>query len=104
MFSRAVAALLATVTGLPVMPPSSDPIRDAQWHLECLNVAVVHGISTGTGVTVGVVDTGVDGNHPDLSGSFVGGTDLTGGEVANGLADLNGHGTHMAGIVAAHGR
>ena len=58
--------------------------------------------STGAGVTVAVVDTGVDGNHPQLRGQVRDVIDLaTGGQPAP-LQDCAGHGTFVAGIVAAH--
>ncbi|WP_327303740.1 S8 family serine peptidase [Streptomyces sp. NBC_01298] len=59
---------------------------------------------TGKGVTVAVIDTGVDYTHPDLGGGFgeghkvVGGWDFVDND-ANPMDD-NGHGTHVAGIVA----
>ncbi|GLW79202.1 Subtilase family protein [Actinokineospora globicatena] len=54
---------------------------------------------TGRGVTVGVLDTGIDGAHPDLVGKVVETNDFTG----TGTADLVGHGTHVAGIIAGTG-
>jgi serine protease len=51
----------------------------------------------GQGVKVGIFDSGIDIDHPDLT--VVGGVDLVGD--GNGLDDCNGHGTHVAGIVAA---
>ena len=54
---------------------------------------------TGRGVPVGVIDTGVDENHPDLAGRIVAQRDF----VAEGAGDSNGHGTHVAGIIAGTG-
>ena len=51
----------------------------------------------GQGVKVGIFDSGIDIDHPDLT--VVGGIDLVGD--GNGLDDCNGHGTHVAGIVSA---
>lgn len=55
--------------------------------------------STGHGVTVAVLDTGVDLTHPDLQASVVGTADCTAS--ISGAQDNNGHGTHVAGIIAA---
>ncbi|MES2209391.1 MAG: S8 family serine peptidase, partial [Chloroflexota bacterium] len=52
----------------------------------------------GTAV-VALLDTGVDASHPDLSGQLVAGTSILDGSA--GTADPNGHGTWMAGIIAA---
>ncbi|WUT87815.1 S8 family serine peptidase [Streptomyces melanogenes] len=58
----------------------------------------------GTGTTVAVLDSGVDYTHPDLGGGFGAGHKVVGGyDFANGDADPmddNGHGTHVAGIIA----
>jgi subtilisin family serine protease len=51
----------------------------------------------GQGVKVGIFDSGIDVDHPDLP--VLGGIDLVGD--GNGLDDCQGHGTHVAGIVAA---
>jgi serine protease AprX len=61
----------------------------------------------GTGVTVAVVDGGIDGNHPDLLGQVVGCEDYTapGGPLclANNTDDAIGHGTHVTGVILGTG-
>jgi membrane-anchored mycosin MYCP len=58
--------------------------------------------STGAGITVAVVDSGVDASNPHLVGAVIGGTNLVGdGENLSGLTDLDGHGTAIAGEIAA---
>ncbi|MEV0345809.1 S8 family serine peptidase [Nonomuraea sp. NPDC050680] len=62
----------------------------------------------GTGATVGIIDTGIDAQHPDLQGriaearSFVPAGRPGGGDPAN-VSDKFGHGTHVAGIIAGSG-
>lgn len=58
----------------------------------------------GASVVVAVIDTGVQPDHPDLVGRIIGGRNFTpdyGGDVGN-YADNHGHGTHVAGIIAAN--
>lgn len=56
--------------------------------------------NVGAGVTVAVIDTGVQGTHPDLAGAVAtNGTDFV--AAGDGTNDLNGHGTHVAGILGA---
>jgi subtilisin len=57
-------------------------------------------LTRGRGIRVAVLDTGVDRNHPDLVGRIVAAKDFTGSP--NGSADVQGHGTHCIGIVAAN--
>jgi serine protease len=79
---------------------SNDPYRSTQWALDALGAETVNDRHDANGVTVAVIDSGVQADHPDLSGVVLSGIDYvsTGG---NGSADGNGHGTHVAGIVAA---
>ncbi|MDP2916967.1 MAG: S8 family peptidase [Dehalococcoidia bacterium] len=57
------------------------------------------GGQTGAGVKVAIIDTGIDYTHPDLNGNYVAGYDWVNDD--NNPMDDNGHGTHVAGIVAA---
>jgi len=101
---KALAALTGGIAAflVAVPPASADSIRDRQWHVKYLNVAEAHSQSQGEGVVVAVLDTGVNGNHPDLAGNVLPGLDVT-GTAPNGSKDTDGHGTGMAGLVAAHG-
>lgn len=57
------------------------------------------GVTTGKGVTVAVIDTGVKANHEDLPNLRR--VEVTNGKDSLGLEDATGHGTHVAGIIGA---
>ena len=77
----------------------NDTYRSQQWALTAFKAETVHQSTRGSGVTVAVIDTGVKSSHSDLSGNVLSGTDyVSPGTSAN---DENGHGTHVAGIIAA---
>ncbi|HWS37610.1 MAG TPA: S8 family serine peptidase [Actinoplanes sp.] len=59
-------------------------------------------ISTGEGVTVGVLDTGVNGDHPDLAGAVRPGRAFP--DLGIGVRDAHGHGTAVAMLIAGRGR
>lgn len=105
-------------------PASSEPLAQCQWDMDVINAdQATHARATGEGVTVGVIDSGVDLDHPDivpnldlgLSCSFVRSDDPTivagltdpveagNGDCSNKAAiqDLGGHGTHVASTIAA---
>jgi type VII secretion-associated serine protease mycosin len=84
-------------------PAFADSVRDAQWHLNYLDVPAAQKISNGGGIVVAVIDTGVD-PHRDLRNNLLKGTDVIGAGHGNGQVDTDGHGTEMAGLIAAHGR
>ncbi|GIF42324.1 S8 family serine peptidase [Actinoplanes xinjiangensis] len=89
----------APVTALGA-PTGTDAYRSRQWSLATMNVAQAWQASTGTGITVAVIDSGVDAGHPDLAGQVLPGVDLIAG--TEGVStDPNGHGTHVAGTIAA---
>ncbi|WP_328460510.1 S8 family peptidase [Actinoplanes sp. NBC_00393] len=78
----------------------SDPQRSAQWDLDTMRVPEAWQRSTGAGVTVAVVDSGVDDTHPDLIGQVLPGYNAI-TDAPGGTTDENGHGTHVAGTIAA---
>ncbi|MDG4784515.1 type VII secretion-associated serine protease mycosin [Micromonospora sp. WMMD1102] len=88
---------------VPALPAHADQIRRNQWHLQYLKATEAHKITQGNGITVAVVDTGVD-PHPDLRNNLLSGTDTYPGGRGTGRTDDDGHGTAVAGIIAAHGR
>jgi type VII secretion-associated serine protease mycosin len=92
-------ALAGAGGGAPVSVVRRDQVRDEQWQLGELRATHAWRHSTGDGVTVAVVDSGVDAGHPDLTGQVLPGVDLVAG-IGDGRADPVGHGTTVAGLIA----
>lgn len=100
---RNEAALIAIIASLAApgsAPGAGDPLRLRQWNLDLVRADAAHRVTIGAGVTVAVIDSGVDATHPDLAGSVIDGPDLVDRDGAP--ADANGHGTNVAGIIGAH--
>ncbi|WP_018254478.1 type VII secretion-associated serine protease mycosin [Salinispora mooreana] len=98
----AAAALGAIVAlGASVLPASAADRKDA-WHLDALELTELHKISQGEGVTVAVVDSGVDASHPDLKDNVLPGEDVY-DDQSKGHEDRTGHGTGIASLIAGHG-
>lgn len=93
------AATLGSGGGVPAAVVKRDQVRDEQWQLAELRATHAWRHSTGDGVTVAVIDSGVDAGHPDLAGQVLPGIDLVspGGD---GRSDPVGHGTTVAGLIA----
>jgi subtilisin family serine protease len=87
---------------LPEVRPN-DAEYGTQWALETIMAAEAWHFTTGSeGVLVALLDTGVDADHPDLAGNVLVGYDVLTGR-AGVSRDEHGHGTQMAGIIAAQG-
>ncbi|MFQ5607297.1 MAG: S8 family serine peptidase [Candidatus Zixiibacteriota bacterium] len=70
------------------------------WGITEVNAPVAHARGTrGSGVKVGVLDTGIDHGHVDLAANYVSGIDFVNND--NNPMDDNGHGTHVSGTIAA---
>jgi serine protease len=112
---RAAALLVGWgVASLAVATPAAggtavdDPVfeQGLQWGLEQIGAPEAWPVSTGDGVTIAVVDSGVDPDHEDLQAQLAGQVSCVGaaGDVrrcAGSARDDNGHGTHVSGIALA---
>ncbi|MFH9588694.1 type VII secretion-associated serine protease mycosin [Streptomyces luteogriseus] len=105
--SRRAAALGALLTaGLVLLPAATahaDGIRAQQWALDAMRTEQAWQTTKGEGITVAVLDTGVEADHPDLAGNVLPGKDLVGFGAEPGDRAWARHGTAMAGIIAGHG-
>lgn len=81
---------------------STDPYLDDQWGYKQIKAADGAAHSQGDGITVAVLDTGIDYNHPDLAGRVLMGWNFA--DKNKDIMDRFGHGTHVAGIIGAAAR
>ena len=77
----------------------NDPNYANEWHLAKIGAPTAWDSSTGSGVIIAILDTGVDGSHPDLAAQMVPGWNFY--DNNSNTADVNGHGTAVAGAAAA---
>ena len=106
VFSAPEAASLSLTADpkcLTAHPSYIQQMYQEQWTAPAIGLEAAHGTSTGAGITVAVVDTGVQTDHPDLHGRLVPGYDFLNDD-AN-VADPpggtdSGHGTFVAGLIA----
>ncbi|MFI7383043.1 type VII secretion-associated serine protease mycosin [Streptomyces sp. NPDC049813] len=107
---RSLGAAVSVTLGLLLVgtsasvPAYADSFRAQQWHLDAMKADQMWRTSTGKGITVAVLDTGVDADHPDLLGQVVAGEDLSRGETGDAGVDYDGHGTGIAGMIAGTGK
>jgi thermitase len=82
--------------------PTDASYNEQLWWLQNISAPQAWEITTGNEtIIVAVIDSGVSPTHPDLVGRLVPGYNAVDG--SNNTADINGHGTHVAGIIAAQG-
>ena len=80
-------------------PIPEQPTQVVPWGIARIKADQCWGSATGLGVKVAVLDTGIDTNHPDLKNNIKGGVNTILSQKS--YKDDNGHGTHVAGIIAA---
>ena len=101
------ALLLAFVSVLAVaQPAAADPVRDLEYWLDDYGFRSAWEVTRGAGVTVAVIDTGVDGSVAELSGAVIGGTDVSGIGSPDGqtpVGESSNHGTLVASLLAGRG-
>lgn len=101
-FATAIAVFSIGIGIASVEAATPDPLIDQQWGLIAIGARDVWNQSTGAGVTVAIIDGG-SGPHPDLDANLDPGRSIIDGAETLGATDLDpkdGHGTHVAGIVA----
>ncbi|MDR6971125.1 S8 family serine peptidase [Leifsonia shinshuensis] len=106
--SVAVVAVALAGAVVPATAAHADQVRDLEYWLNDYGFSQAWATTRGAGVTVAVIDTGVDGSVPDLAGAIVGGTDVSGvgsanGEKPLGDAESANHGTWVASLLAGRG-
>ena len=104
LISLSITALLvASESNKTFAETGIDPLLDQQWGLTAIGARSVWSITRGAGVTVAVIDSG-SGPHPDLDANMEVGRTMFGSTDSAGMVDVDtdkGHGTHVAGIIAA---
>ncbi|QNE27127.1 type VII secretion-associated serine protease mycosin [Streptomyces sp. INR7] len=102
---KATAALVGLLlAGVAATPAHADTIRSQQWHLDAMKADEIWKISTGKGVTIAVIDSGVN-RIPELEGQVLPGKDFEPDSVeGDERTDVSSHGTTMAAVMAGSGK
>lgn len=107
MYKKALAGVLGiALTMLLATPAVADSWRDDQYWLDDYGFTKAWDTTMGDGVTIGVIDTGIDSSHQDLTGQVAGGFDASGTGETNGTTPMGpdpNHGTMVASLIAGHG-
>ena len=107
---RSAAVAMASLAGLPLLAlgpaavARADVVRNTeQWVLSDLNIQQAWAVTRGQGITVAVIDSGVDPNVSDLTGSVRTGPNFSGVSTPPSNPNWGTHGTWMASLIAGHG-
>jgi subtilisin family serine protease len=106
--AAAVAAILLLSGGSAPVAVHTDYIRSGEYWLDQYGIRSAWSTTEGKGITIAVIDTGVDGSVSDLSGAVTGGVDYSGqgasdGEKPVGASGERNHGTMVASLAAGRG-
>ena len=101
-------ALVVASVSLLAVPAHADTVRSAEYWLDGYGIRTAWNTTRGEGVTIAVIDTGVDGSVPELRGAVISGADFSGlgaadGQTPVGPADERDHGTMVASLAAGRG-
>jgi membrane-anchored mycosin MYCP len=106
LMAFALAGGASTAALTLAAPAHADSWRDKEYWLAESGITKAWDVSKGAGVKVAVIDSGVDGRHPDLGGVLAGGADISGAGKANGQESIGAkpeHGTLVATMLAGRG-
>jgi subtilisin family serine protease len=102
--AAAIAVAAMTVVLLTPAPAAADAVRDAEYWLADYRIADAWAVTRGAGITIAVIDTGVDGSVPELRGAVVGGADFSGLGSPDGQTPVgSSNGTLVASLAAGRG-
>ncbi|MDZ4660751.1 MAG: S8 family peptidase [Pseudomonadota bacterium] len=88
----------------PTPGPGAQPTQSIPWGINATRANLAHAYNRGAGVKVCILDTGINKAHPDLKGNILGGKNYImqkGSVLVDNYEDDNGHGSHVAGTIAA---
>ena len=107
LLTAVALVLLAALSAAPALSAAGAPadgIRtNQQWVLSMLDAEAAWSVTRGAGMTVAVIDSGVNPYVSDLSGSVITGPDYTGVSTSPSSSQWGVHGTWMASLIAGHG-
>ncbi|MDW8807465.1 type VII secretion-associated serine protease mycosin, partial [Streptomyces scabiei] len=91
------------LVGIAGAPAHAETVREQQWFLDAMKAEQMWQVSTGKGITVAVIDSGVSPATPDLEGQVLPGKDYAENQSGDEHTDHDGHGTGMAALIAGTG-